>query len=193
MVPNAVTPNSSTTRRRKITRLTASRLIVAYTRNASATSSEIVPTTIQTPPCATQRSTDHTPSHPAPVMIASGTATPAPKILMLRPNGVKIKKMIHAIVASVNPSVANAADHGTRSAAASAWIGSMFIVARNVTHAPDGGGLSHSDHCRSTATAVATPATSSKAPAANQPVSFDVARRTSDAGSVVIRLPAVDS
>jgi DNA repair protein RadA/Sms len=156
------------------------------------TNSDTVPMMIQVPPCTTQRSTDHTPNQPAPVMISNGRATTAPKILMPRPSGVKIKKAIHAIVASVKPVVANVADHGTRSAVVSAWIGSMFIVARNATHASDGGVPSHSDHCRITETAVATPAATSRAPAANQPVSDEVARRTSRAGSMVMTLPATN-
>jgi hypothetical protein len=66
------------------------------------------------------------------LMITNGTATAAPKILLPRDSDDKIKKTIHAVVASVSPNAANAADHGTRSAIVSAWIGNMFMVARSV-------------------------------------------------------------
>ena len=98
-----------------------------------ATSSEIVPTVIQAPPCATQLSTDQTPNHPPMLIITKVTARPAPKILMPRANGCTSRKAIQALVASVSANAANGAAHGTRSASVSAWIGSRFMVCFNVT------------------------------------------------------------
>jgi hypothetical protein len=68
-------------------------------------------------------------------MITRGTATAAPKILMPRASGAKIKNVIQAAVASVRPKAASGAAHATRSSTVSAWIGSMFIVARKATQA----------------------------------------------------------
>jgi hypothetical protein len=52
---------------------------------------------------------------------------------MLRASGAKIKNATHAAVASVRPNTASGAAHATRNSTVSAWIGNMFIVARNVT------------------------------------------------------------
>jgi hypothetical protein len=89
----------------------------------------------------------------------------------------------------VSPNAANGAAHGTRNSSVSAWIGNMFMVARNLTHASDGGSASQRDHCLNTETAVTTAAAISKPPEANHPVSADVARRTALAGSMVMLLP----
>ena len=48
---------------------------------------------------------------------------------------VRSRKAIQALVASVSPNAANGAAHGTRNSIVSAWIGSMFMVCRNVRHA----------------------------------------------------------
>jgi len=69
------------------------------------------------------------------LMIANGIATTAPKILMLRASGAKIRNATHAAVANVRPNAASGAAHATRSSTVSDWIGNKFMVARNVTQA----------------------------------------------------------
>jgi hypothetical protein len=109
---------------------------------------------------------------------------------MPRDNRDKIKNMIHATVARVNPTAANGAAHGARSANVSAWIGSTFMVCCNVTHACDDQPPKlHNDHCRVTDTAVAKPAMINNAPADNQAASSDLVWRTSRADSTVMLLP----
>jgi septal ring-binding cell division protein DamX len=93
------------------------------------------------------------------------------------------------VVASVSPNAAKGAAHDTRNSSVSAWIGNMFMVARNLTHASDGGSASQRDHCLNTETAVTRAAVISNPPEANHPVSADVARRRALAGSMVMLLP----